>query len=146
MPGSFANAMMKFLLTTPLHPLLGDRFAVITVTGRKTGRRISTPINVAPDGSGYAVISLRARTWWRNLRENRTGELRLGGKTVTVTANIIEQTDEVKASLRAYFDRYPAAAKYFGIRPDPTGRIPDADLERAARERLMIRLLPALRS
>jgi hypothetical protein len=45
MPTPLGNFFMKTLIYSPLHPLLGGSFAVITVTGRKTGNLISTPIN-----------------------------------------------------------------------------------------------------
>jgi deazaflavin-dependent oxidoreductase (nitroreductase family) len=143
MPGSFANAMMKFLLTSPLHPLLGDRFAVITVTGRKTGRTISTPINVAPDGNGYTVVSFRARTWWRNLSGGRPASLRISGKTFPVTARILNRPEDVKDGLRAYVQRNPGIAKYFHVKADDRGGFDDRDLELAAAERVIIRLEPS---
>ena len=133
---------MSALIRSPLHPLLGDSFAVVTVTGRKTGRRISTPINVFRMEAGWMVVSLRTRTWWRNLLDGRTGELRHKGKSFPVTARILNQPDEVKNALRLYFDRYPAYAKYFNVRPDAKGRIPNEDLERVAQERLIIQLKP----
>jgi hypothetical protein len=57
MPNSIANVFLMALLRSPLHPLLGDSLAVISLTGRKTGRRISTPINVAREGNGFSVVS-----------------------------------------------------------------------------------------
>jgi deazaflavin-dependent oxidoreductase (nitroreductase family) len=142
MPNPIGNAFISAILRSPLHPLLGDSFGVITVTGRKTGRRISTPINVARAADGFTVVSTRGRTWWRNLLDGRAGELRVGGKTVPVTARIADQPGEVRDGLKAYFERYPEYAKYFGIRRDERGVIPDADLARAAGERVIIRLIP----
>ncbi len=142
MPTPFGNAFMSVLLRSPLHPLLGDSFAVITVTGRKTGRRISTPINVAREPEGFTVVSYRNRTWWRNLLGGRAGELLYQGKTIPVTARIADQPGEVRDGLKAYFDRYPDYAKYFGIRRDEQGAIAEADLTRAAGERVIIRLIP----
>jgi deazaflavin-dependent oxidoreductase (nitroreductase family) len=133
---------MQAIIRSPLHPLLGDSFAVISLTGRKTGRRISTPINVARESDGFTVVSFRSRTWWKNLRGGRTAELRVGGKTVTVRATIIDRPSEVAEGLKKYFGLYPGYAKYFGIHPAENGRIPDGDLEHAAKDRVMIRLTP----
>ena len=142
MPNPIGNAFMSAILRSPLHPLLGDSFGVITVTGRKTGRRISTPINIARAADGFTVVSFRNRTWWRNLLGGRAGELRAGGKTIPVTARIIEQPGEVQDGLKAYFDRYPEYSKFIGIRRDEQGVIPEADLARAAGDRVIIRLIP----
>jgi deazaflavin-dependent oxidoreductase (nitroreductase family) len=142
MPTAIGNAFMKAILCSPLHPLLGDSLGVITVTGRKTGRRISTPVNVARREDGFTVVSTRNRTWWKNLRDNRPGELRITGKTMTATARILESEPEVRAGLRDYFELYPAYAKYFGMRMDAEGKIPEAELARIARDRVIIRLAP----
>ncbi len=88
------------------------------------------------------MVSYRSRTWWRNLRDGRTGRLRVGGKTVAVSARIIDRPSDVADGLRAYFERYPGYAEYFGIRPEENGRIPEADLERIAKDRVMIHLTP----
>jgi deazaflavin-dependent oxidoreductase (nitroreductase family) len=115
MPGLISNAFMKAILVSPLHAMPGDSFAVITVRGRKTGRRISTPINVSPQDGEFTVISYRNRTWWRNLRDGRKGELHHRGKTFPVTARIFEQPSQVPAELKAFFGRYPGHAKYLAF-------------------------------
>jgi deazaflavin-dependent oxidoreductase (nitroreductase family) len=142
MPSAIGNFFVTAIVRSPLHGLLGESFAVVSVTGRKTGRRISTPINVARGENGFRVVSYRSRTWWKNLRGGRRGELRVGGKTFAVAADIIDRPDEVLAGLREYFQAYPGYAKYFGILPDSRGGIPEPELERVAKDRVMIRLMP----
>jgi len=60
---------MGWLIKSPFGKLMGENLAVITVTGRKTGRLISTPINVARQADVFTTTSTRERTWWRNLRD-----------------------------------------------------------------------------
>jgi len=48
----------------------------------------------------------------------------------------------VRDALKEYFERYPDYAKYFEFRCDPQGRILDGELERVAKDRLIIRLTP----
>jgi deazaflavin-dependent oxidoreductase (nitroreductase family) len=141
MASPIGNFIMKTLIQSPLHPLLGPSFAVITVHGRKSGRPYSTPINVAgqPDGS-LLVVSMRNRTWWRNLGEGVTAKLHIGGKTRTVTAERIEDPEKVAAGLAQYFRQYPANAKYFNIPLEPDGRPDPARLQQAALERVLLRL------
>jgi deazaflavin-dependent oxidoreductase (nitroreductase family) len=134
---------MKAILNSPLHPLLGDSFAVITVTGRKTGRSISTPINVSSEDNSYTVVSMRNRSWWRNLRGDAPARLRLSGRTFAVHGEIIEDPGEVREELRRYFQRYPANAKYFNIHLAPGGELAPDDLQHAAEERLIVRLSPS---
>ncbi len=67
MPSPIGNFFVKAIVNSPFHSLLGDSIAVISVDGWKTGRRVSTPINVRRELDGWIVISMRKRTWWRNL-------------------------------------------------------------------------------
>ena len=143
MPSAIGNFFMKAMINSPLHPLLGDSFAVITVTGRKTGRSISTPINVSREENSYTVMSMRNRSWWHNLRGDATARLRVSGKTFSVRGEIIEDPSLVMDELRRYFQKYPEYAKYFNIHLTPEGELDPGDLQRAAGERLIIRLRPA---
>ena len=143
MPSTVGNFFMKAMINSPLHSLLGDSFAVITVTGRKTGRAISTPVNVSFAENSYMVVSMRDRTWWRNLRGEVPAQLKVAGKTFPVRGEIIEDPVAVQEELRQYFKRHPGNAKYFNIRLSPEGE-PDLEgLQRAAKERLIIRLNPS---
>jgi hypothetical protein len=142
MPTRLGNFFLKSIISSPFHALLGDSFAVIRLTGRKTGRSIATPINTVRVDDVLTVISLRERTWWRNLRGDRPAELRRAGKLIRVRGEILEAPMQVRASLIKYFDQFPGYAKYFGIRSDPAGKPDPADLERVSGERVIIRLLP----
>jgi len=131
------------MINSPLHPLLGGSFAVITVTGRKTGRAISTPINVSPEGDGYTVISMRDRTWWRNLRGDAPATLRFRGKTFTVCGEITDDAGKVRETLKQYFQKNPGYHKYYNVRLTAAGEFEPEDLQRAADQRLIIHLRPA---
>jgi len=143
MPSPFGNAFMQAIIASPLHPLLGDGFAVITVTGRKSGRRISTPINVAPQDGEFVVISYRNRLWWRNLLDGRKGELHHRGSNLPVVGRILDQTAGVAAALKKYFEKYPGRAKYFGIRMGGEGKATEEELTRAAADRVVVFLTPS---
>ena len=143
MPGTLSNWFIRTMVNSPLHPLLGVSFAVITVHGRKTGKAYSTPINVAREGDAFTVVSLRDRTWWRNLRGGAVAELRVGGKQMAVRGEILEQPEQVVAGLVAYSQRYPHYAKYFKIQLGANSQMIREDLERVANERVIIRLCPA---
>jgi deazaflavin-dependent oxidoreductase (nitroreductase family) len=133
---------MKRLITSPLHSVLGSNLAVITVTGRKSGKLISTPVNVTFDGQTYTVISMRQRTWWRNLRDKPAAQLHVGGKQLEVQGAVIESADAVSQSLQSYFERNPKTVKYFGAKLNSDGRVEPSDLQRLANERVVIQLRP----
>lgn len=136
---AFGNLLVKAILNSPLHPLLGERFAVITYRGRKSGKLYSTPINVADLEGVLTATSARGRTWWRNLRGGQTVGLRHRGSSRTMRAEVVETAQEVAAGLAAYFRRVPGDARFFHVRLAPDGQPEAEDLKRAAEERVLIR-------
>ena len=140
MPGKLSNFFMKAIVNSPLHPVLGSNFAVITFEGRKSGKRYSTPINVTRDGDAFTVVSFRNRNWWRNLRGGRQARLRVAGRQYIVRGEVLEDRAAVVEGLAQYFKRNPGYAKYFDVRLAPDGEPLNEDLDRAANERVIIRL------
>ena len=143
MPGKISNFFMKTIVNSPLHPLLGNRFAVITFEGRKTGKQYSTPINVTQEGDTFTSVSLRRRNWWRNLRGGRQAKLRVSGKQYAVRGEVLEDHAAVVDGLQQYFKQDPAYARYFSVRLASDGGPVSEDLNRAADEHVIIRLRPA---
>jgi hypothetical protein len=142
MPTQIGNLFIKTVVNSPLHPLLGDRVAVITVQGRRTGKRISTPINLSRAGETWMVISMRNRTWWRNLREGRHAELRVAGHQVGVCGEIVSDPSAVEAGLANYFNQHPADARYFKILLGLDGKPSPEGIKFIAKDRLLIMLHP----
>lgn len=140
MPSAIGNWFIKAILRSPLYPLLGGSFGLITVTGRKTGAVYATPVNALHDGDSFTVVSLKDRSWWRNLRGGRPATLRLSGKEHLVHARVIESGDEVADGLNEYLARHPGYAKYFKVRLTPDSQPVREDLERAAANRVLVRL------
>jgi hypothetical protein len=142
MPSSIGNFFIKTIVASPFHALLGNNLAVITLTGRRSGRLVSTPINVAWQGDAWTVTSLRSRTWWRNLRGGRTAHLRVDGRQVAVHGEVIESKNEAAAAFAAYFRQFPNTARFFDVKLNADGDPDPAGIERIAAERLLIRLCP----
>ena len=69
--------------TLPFHKMISGSILLLTVTGRKSRRAITVPVNYIRDGRTLWVASDRNRTWWRNLT---------GGAALTVTACPQDQT------------------------------------------------------
>jgi deazaflavin-dependent oxidoreductase (nitroreductase family) len=142
MPSSFSNAFIKTIVNSPLHRMLGPNFAVLTVTGRKSGKDISFPVNAFRQGDFFTVITLRERNWWRNLQSEPRARLRIDGKKYEVAGEVVETQDEIIKCLRQYFCENPEVAKYFNVRLSPEGQAKPEDLEKAAAGRLVVRLKP----
>jgi hypothetical protein len=77
-----ANPAMRLVLRSPLHALASGGIMLVTVTGRRSVRMYTTPVNYVRQGDTITVFSRRGRTWWRNLRGGAPVTLRLRGRDV----------------------------------------------------------------
>jgi deazaflavin-dependent oxidoreductase (nitroreductase family) len=93
---------MTWMLKSPLHVFMGG-IALITVTGRKSGRAISTPVNYARAGDTLLITSKADRTWWKNLRGGAPVTLLIDGKTYRAQATVIEDHPQVGQALLRFF-------------------------------------------
>jgi len=66
---------------------------LLSVTGRKSGKTYSTPLVYFQDGDGYVVVgsdgaARRDPQWWKNLRADPNGTIRVGREKLTVKATL----------------------------------------------------------
>ena len=134
------NPIMIWLLKSPLHGFISKNVMLTTVTGRKSGKQISTPTNYLREGNTLWVISWRDRTWWKNLRGGAKVQVLLAGKTVQGRGQVIEEQSAVAQSLFDYYKQAPQTAKYVQIGLDAAGKPLVADCERAAQKMVVIRI------
>jgi deazaflavin-dependent oxidoreductase (nitroreductase family) len=134
------NPMMIWLLRSPFHGVVSKSVMLVSVTGRKSGRTISTPTNYLHDGNTLWFISWRDRKWWRNLRRGAKVRVLLAGKSMEGCAEVIEEEKAVAQSLLDYYRKIPQYAKYVGIGLDAAGLPVSADCERAAQKLLTVRI------
>jgi deazaflavin-dependent oxidoreductase (nitroreductase family) len=133
------NIFFSGILRSPLHGLVSRNFMLVSVTGRKSGKIYTTTVNYHRLGEALQVISLRERTWWRNLRgEDASATVRLMGKDVQARGKVIEDEQGVADALAAYLKQAPDNAKYFQVTLDPAGEPRSEDLQQAAKGRVMV--------
>ena len=136
------NSFISWVLRSPLHPMVSGGMLLITVTGRKTGKRYTTPVQYLRQGDIMWVTSTRQRTWWRNLRGGAEVTLRLRGKDVNAQAEALEDEMAVAEGFRTYFQLAPNSVRYFHVKLDSTGKPEAGDIAELARQRVVIRLHP----
>jgi len=133
------NRFVISILGSPLHGLLSGSTLLITVTGRRTGRQISLPVNYFQESDTLWVVTSRDRTWWRNLRDGAPVALRLRGAEAKGFAEAIVSPETVAAQLDEYIRHFPISARSLGVRI-ADGRAEAEDLKQAARSRLVVRI------
>ena len=112
---------------------------LITVSGRKTGRKITLPVNFYRDGSSLWIISTRGRTWWRNLIHGAEVDLHLHGHDLKGFGEAILDEKAVATEMGEYVRRVPSSARYIGLRVQDG--VPDCEeLAGLAKERVFVRV------
>lgn len=82
------NPLVRALLRSPAHGILGGRLALITLTGRRSGRSFTFPVGYRRQGD-HVTINVGApdrKRWWRNLRHTAPVTLVLDGVRRTGSA------------------------------------------------------------
>ena len=133
------NSFISWLLLSPLHGLLSNGMMLITVTGRKTGKKYTTPVGYFRENGNLWVLTSRDRTWWKNLQGGAEVGLLLQQKPVTAFAEPELEVNAVQAQMREYLKHIPQAAKSMGIRVE-NGIANAEDIARTTKDRLFVRL------
>jgi F420H(2)-dependent quinone reductase len=93
------NPVVKLLLRSPLHSLLSHRIMLVTVTGRRTARRLTFPIGYRRRPGAMIVVTARDRSWWRNLEGGSRAVLRIQGRDIEATGDAQLPPDEAAVAL-----------------------------------------------
>lgn len=89
-----ANVFLKTILKTPLHRVVSKELMLLTFTGRKTGKKYTTPVGTVRQGSTLIVFT--HSKWWKNLIGGAPVSVRLQGKTLHGMAFPVQEVDEIK--------------------------------------------------
>jgi deazaflavin-dependent oxidoreductase (nitroreductase family) len=123
MAATYHNTPLRRLGNTLITPLArlglaGKRTYILTVTGRKSGRRYSTPVQlVLHEGGRWLVAPYGERQWVKNARAAGEVELTRARRT---TRHAIEEVDASEAApvLREYLRSTPVVKAYFDAAKD----------------------------
>lgn len=112
------NPVVVWALRSPLHGLLSKGLMLITVVGRRSGRRYTIPVGYQRHGSTLTVLVSEAprKQWWRNYGTPTDVEIELAGRRRRGQAAVVdpmstEFRDRVTDTLR----RLPWMGRVFGI-------------------------------
>jgi len=91
---------------------------LLTTTGRKSGKRRTTPLLYVEDGGRYVIVasvggSAKHPAWYLNLRADPSATIEVGGRTIAVRAETAEPEERTRlwhALIRMYptYDTYQA--------------------------------------
>jgi hypothetical protein len=113
------NAGVVALLHTPgLHWLASPGLMTVTLSGRRSGRRICFPVGYRGQRDALLVLvsNARSRNWWRNFREPWPAEIRLRGRKRAVIGELLTPgSDEYRDRVGAAFRRAAFIPRMFEI-------------------------------
>jgi len=134
------DPIMSWVLKSPFHSFVSKGMMLVTVTGRKSGRSISTPTAYLRDGNTLWVVSRRESKWWRNLRGGANIRVLLAGKSLNGHGSVVEDEHAVAQRLFENLKKDPRRAKFAQVSLDATGVPVYADCERVAKTMLAIKI------
>jgi hypothetical protein len=91
------NPLMKFILNSPLPGGLSKRVMVLSFTGRKSGKRYSTPVAYVWEEDRVIVVTYSS--WRNNFKEPAPVQMRIQGKSVSGTAVLVNDPVRIKQIL-----------------------------------------------
>jgi hypothetical protein len=122
-PPNWANSMMKWALTTPgLQGMIGQGVALLSFTGRTTGKHYTIPVSYHREDDIVTVITKRQRKWWHNFETPLEVELRLAGHIFAGKAAARSSDDETLEFMIHYLEKRPIDAKAYGLKADEITR------------------------
>jgi hypothetical protein len=92
------NPFMKRALASPFHWLFSRWFALLSFTGHKSGRRISTPASYFRRDD--TLILTTKRPWWRSLEAAGMVEATVAGRRANRSVEIVKGEKAVAEALR----------------------------------------------
>ena len=134
----YFNPVARFL-GTRLHGLMSGRLMLLTFTGRRSERSITTPVSYVREQATLLIPAGGA--WWRNLDSGQKVQVRLRGTWRQATPELIAEPAALAEALQRMLAANPAISDFTGVLPGPDGRPYAGALERQRRrEFLVVRL------
>lgn len=87
------NPVIKGVLRSPLHGSMSRFLMVLTFTGRKSGKRYSTPVGYFRDGDTISFFT--ERPWWKNLQDGAPVEMLVQRQKLRGRANAVTDSMEI---------------------------------------------------
>jgi len=136
---SLVNRVPAAILSSPLHRLLSSKRLVVTFTGRRSGKRYSTPVNYLQRGAELLITT--DSKWWHNLEGGAPVEIRLRGRRLRARAEAVRDPDRVAEALTALVRDHPPYGRWAHVGVGADGTPDPADVRaEVARGRVLVRV------
>ena len=146
--GGFAKIMNKIpaaILRSPLHPIMSNKYLLLSLTGRRSGRRYTTPVAYLKEEE--SLLMTTDSPWWKNLRQGKDGAgapvtVRVKGREYEGIGEAVTDETEVARVLDRFLRVQPGYGKFVGVKRGAGGWVDPSMLREAARGRVIVRVRP----
>lgn len=125
------NVPMRLVLGLPVATPLGRSLMLAFITGRRSGKTYRQPLSYVRDND--TLLTPGGGKWKLNLVAGQPVRLRLRGKDIAVTPELVGDPAEIDALLMTMVAANPRAASFIGVARTPDGHFDPVELERAIR-------------
>jgi hypothetical protein len=133
------NPVLTALLRSPWHGRLSGQLAILTFTGRRSGRRFSTPVGYTL--AGDAILIPTESRWQRNLRGGARVSVRPRGEERAGTAEIISDEAALTEAYAVMLAANPRVGEIVGLTPGPDGKpTPESVADARRRGHVVVRV------
>jgi hypothetical protein len=138
----FLNPVMRSLLRSPLHGITSHNIGIVHFTGRKSGRKLNTPLSYTREGNILRLLSNRSTRWWLNLRgKGIKVEMEIARQLHPGTAVLLEgDSDALREGVRRFIRLLPRDAKVYGLKLGADGEIVETSLEAIAQQLILVEI------
>jgi deazaflavin-dependent oxidoreductase (nitroreductase family) len=136
------SLLVRAILRSPLHGLLSRRLMLLTVIGRRTGRRYTFPVEYVSDGRHVTVVAGAAasKTWWLNLTRTSPVVVRIRGRNRNGIAHIVWDADQSEQLVAGFADPLSIAPLAPATEPVAGGGVAVATIARGLRDALVVKI------
>ncbi len=133
---------MRSLLRSPLHGITSRNIGIVHFSGRKSGRKLSTPLSYTREGNVVRLLSNQSTRWWLNFRgEGVKVEMEIARRRHPGTAVLLEGDSEaLREGVRRFIRALPRDAKVYGLKLDANGEVVEASLARIADQLILVEI------
>jgi F420H(2)-dependent quinone reductase len=138
----FLNPVMRGLLRSPLHGITSHNIGIVHFTGRKSGRRLNTPLSYTREGNIVRLLSNQSTRWWLNFRgEGVKVEMEIARKRHAGIATLLEgDSDALREGVRGFIRALPRDAKVYGLELDSNGEVVEESLAAIAEQLILVEI------
>lgn len=128
---SLLNVPMRVVLGLPFETPLSGRLMLLTLIGRKSGRRYRQPVSYVQDDGD--LLTPGGGRWKLNLVHDQPVPIHLRGRDVLATPRVISDVNEIERLLERMAAANPTVTAFVGVPKGPDGRLDRDKLDEAVR-------------